>query len=119
MARAYSTVVVLVSLPSTFIIEGELESKKTLSEHQKILSRPCQLLWAPLVAISNFAGVAALQVVSECPQHCWADIFISKQILFARIFRNIERSYFHMFHSGSLLLFHCHKAMVILVLNFF
>ena len=44
---------------------GEVENKK--NAQSKFFSRPPLPFWGPLAAILDFAGGAALQVVSERP----------------------------------------------------
>ena len=58
-------------LSSTFLKKGVLGSKNLFMkvdrniQNPRHLSIPCRPFWGPLVAIFNFAGVAAFQGVSE------------------------------------------------------
>ena len=52
-------------IKKTYFAKIDRSSDKHWGNH---LSRPRQPFWGPLAAILDFAGGAALQAVSECPQ---------------------------------------------------
>ena len=77
MLVATMNIIIFFSPSQPFLIQGVLGSKenyfaKVKASAQKPggthLSRPRRPFWGPLVAILDFAGCVALQVVSECPR---------------------------------------------------
>ena len=57
----------------TYFAKVDRSSQKPRGRH---LSRTPRPFWGPLVAILDFAGGAALQVVSECPRRRWPGIHV-------------------------------------------